>query len=67
MALEIDKTFEKLVEYLVEHEAAVATAMQQQGDPRPWMNFSGDKQKVSAAEKNEAELDAVFEREILKQ
>lgn len=67
MALEIDKTFEKLVEYLVEHEAAVATAIQQQGDPRPWMNFSGDGLKVSAAEKTEAALDAVFDRESMNQ
>ena len=63
MAAKIDKKFEKLAEHLVKHEEAVATAMQAQSTPRPWMNFSDDKLETAASEKSEAELDSVFDRE----
>ena len=59
----LDKKFEKLVEHLVSHEGEVATAMQAQGEPRPWMNFSKDDLEESASEKTEEELDTVFDRE----
>lgn len=59
----IDTKFEKLVEHLVSHEESVATAMQAQGDPRPWMNFSDSELETAATEKTEDELDSVFDRE----
>ncbi len=59
----LDATFEKLVEHLVSHEEAVATAMQAQGEPRPWMNFSGADMQTPTTEKTEAALDATFDRE----
>lgn len=58
----LDKKFEKLIDYLVEREEAVADAMQSQGDPRPWLNFSTGDLVVKATEKTEAELDKVFDR-----
>lgn len=59
----LDKKFEKFIEHLVSHEEAVATAMQAQGTPRPWMNFSGADLDALAAEKTESALDEVFDRE----
>jgi hypothetical protein len=63
MGLELDKTFEKVVEYLVQQEKAVAEAEKDQAEPRPWMNFADDPLEQQASEKKEEELHDVFSRD----
>ena len=61
--VKLDETFEKLIDHLVEHEKTVAEAVQQSGDPKPWMNFSGEDLETKAEDKEESSLHDVFDRE----
>lgn len=63
MGLELDPTYEKVVEYAVEQQKDAATAMAEQGDGRPWLNFSEDPLEEQADEKKETELHDVFSRD----
>ena len=63
MSAEIDKRFEKLIEYLLEHQDEAATAVAEQSDPRPWMNFSSDTLETKAEERKEEVLHDVFSRD----
>jgi hypothetical protein len=59
----IVKGFEKLIEYVVDHEAKVAEAISGQSKAKPWLNMSGDKLETKATEKTEEELGKVFNRD----
>jgi hypothetical protein len=67
VAVKINEYFQKLIEYLVEHEKKVGEAAETQsaGKPRPWMDFSQDPLSVKAEKKaeNEDGLHPVFSRE----
>lgn len=63
MAAEIDKRFEKLIQYLLEHQDAAAVALSAQGTGRPWMNFSSDTLETKAEDRVEATLHDVFSRD----
>lgn len=61
--MELDKTYEKVVEYAVEKQKDAATAMAEQGEGRPWLNFGEDPLEEQADEKKETELHNVFSRD----
>lgn len=63
MSAEIDQRFEKLIAYLLEHQDAAATATAEQGESRPWMNFSSDTLETKAEDREEATLHDVFSRD----
>lgn len=63
MPLELDKTFEQVIAYLVEQQSKIAEALSQQTQARPWMNFAGDTLKHCASKKAESELHEVFSRD----
>lgn len=67
MAVKINQSFQKLVEYLVAHEKKVGEAAKEQsaGKPRPWMDFSQSPLTTKAEKKAEDEggLRPVFSRE----
>jgi predicted GNAT superfamily acetyltransferase len=62
VALELDETFEKLVEYLVAHEEEVSKSVPDKL-PRPWMNFNSDDLKTKAEDKKETTLHDVLSRD----
>ena len=66
MSVELDETFESLIEYLVAHEKEVSDSIPNT-EPRPWMNFSGNDLKTKAEEKTEEALHDVFDRESVNQ
>jgi hypothetical protein len=63
MGLELDKTYESLIGYLVEQQAAAAKAMAEQDTGRPWLNFSKTSLEQRASAKEESELHDVFSRD----
>jgi uncharacterized protein (UPF0128 family) len=63
VSAEIDRRFEKLVEYLLEHQGEAATAVADQSEPRPWMNFSSDTLETKAEDRKEETLHDVFSRD----
>jgi hypothetical protein len=65
VGLELDKTYENVVGYAVEKQADTATAMAEQSEGRPWLNFSEDPLEQQATEKAEPELHDVFSRDAV--
>lgn len=63
MGLELDKTYERVIDYAVEKQRDAATAMAEQSEGRPWLNFAADTLEAKADEKKESELHGVFSRD----
>lgn len=67
MAAEMDQTFEKLIETLVEHQKLIGEGEMDQSKPRPWLNFSSDKMKVPLTKKDEEKLHESLSRDELEE
>ena len=65
MGLELDKTFEGVIDYAVERQQDAADAMSKQTEGRPWLNFDGEELEAQATEKAETELHTVFSRDAV--
>jgi len=67
MGAEIDPTFEKLIETLVDYEKQISEGEMNQSKPRPWLNFSSTKMKTPVQEKTEEALAESLKRTELEQ
>lgn len=67
MAAEMDQTFEKLIETLVEHQKLVGEGELDQSKPRPWLNFSSQTMKTPLTEKDEEKLHESLTRDELEE
>lgn len=67
MAAEIDKTFEKLIETMVDHQKQIGEGELNQSKPRPWFNLDSDKMKTPLKEKDEEKLHESLSRDAVEE